>query len=118
LTAAYYDPSGRRVTLEEAMTRSQAFMALVSKSYLIDIRNRDPRITSEIKRAEDYRTPTFLFFFEDLSGDEKNEAVRIFANHNVIKTYDDMPKRPGLELDHRLHSILPEIRKILKEIYR
>lgn len=110
----YRDAFGRRVSLEEAMARSQCFFALFTKNYLEDIRSRDPRVLSEIERAKAYHTPVILFLFEDLSEQEKQEAREVFKDHNLIKTYENMPR--GKTLTEKLDQVMPEVIKLLEEM--
>lgn len=69
----------------EQLLGSDIFIALVSKTYLEEVRNKDREIIEQISMAKEFDKPTFLIYI-DLSDGEIKEADELFKEHTVIKT--------------------------------
>lgn len=69
----------------EQLLGSDVFVALVSPSYITDVKNKDMEITEQISIAKEFDKPTFLIYLS-LSEEEIKEADELFKEHKVIKT--------------------------------
>ena len=80
--------------MSEKVISSDVFLALVTKSYLKDVRNEDEAILEQISVAKEFNKPCFLMFV-DLSTMEVVEGKEIFKKHRVIASL--ITKTPHIE---------------------
>jgi len=92
------------------VAESDVFVALITKYYLMDIRNHDTRVISQIEQAKLLNKPTILAICRELSENEQKEAEAYFQEHNRIgKVYFERGDPKSIEV------AVTEIKKILEE---
>jgi len=107
LTWIYETGDGRKGTLTEAMGTSQAFIGLITKNYIADIRSKDTRIMKELQACKDFKVPVILLFFDNLTSEDRKFAEDLFKDYRVIRTYD----APYQEFDAWLEQHKEELKQ-------
>lgn len=113
MTWIYESGDGRKGTLTEAMGTSSAFIGLITRNYVEDMRNKDIRIMKELQACKDFNVPAILLFFDNLTAEDRKFAEEIFKNYHIIRTYD-VPYQIE-KLDAWLRGHMDELKQAFKE---
>lgn len=86
-----YTDRENRTNAEGAIGMSNVAIQLVTKSYLKDIIDANSKVGIEVRKLKDYKTPSILIFFDDVTEQEKQDAELLLAGVNVVKRLYDAP---------------------------
>lgn len=107
----YKGSQGKVASLTEAMASSQAFIGVITKNYVADIRRGDTRIIKELKACKEFNVNCILIFFDDLTPEDRKFAENYFKQFHVYRTFE----APRETFDNWLLNHSDEVINTIKE---